>query len=61
VATPPLASVAAQPAAVDPYQRVSYMDALGNPVEREHARFAVLREFDDHGKLMYLMTELLRG
>jgi hypothetical protein len=37
------------------------MDALGNPVPREHARFAVLREFDDHGKLMYLMTELLRG
>jgi hypothetical protein len=37
------------------------MDALGNPVPRERARFAVLREFDDHGKLMYLMTELLRA
>jgi hypothetical protein len=61
VATPPVASVAAQPAAVDPFQRVCFMDAFGNPVPRERARIAVAREFDDHGKLISLITELIRA
>lgn len=61
MATPPVATVTAQPAAVDPFQRVCFMDALGNPVPRERARIAVLREFDDHGKLISLMTELIRA
>jgi hypothetical protein len=37
------------------------MDALGNPVPRERARIAVAREFDDHGKLISLITELIRA
>ena len=60
MATPPVASATAHSAAVDPFQRVCFMDALGNPVPRERARFAVIREFDDHGKLISLMTELIR-
>ena len=60
MATPPLAEVSTPSVSVDPFQRVCFMDAFGNTVAREHARFAVMREFDDHGKLISLMTELLR-
>jgi hypothetical protein len=61
VATPPLMTVAAQPAATEPLQRVCFMDALGNPVPREHARIAVAREYDDHGRMISMMTELIRA
>jgi hypothetical protein len=58
VATSPNAEVAQQPAAADT-QRISFLDAGGNPSPRESARLAVIREFDDHGNVISLMTQRL--
>jgi hypothetical protein len=57
VATSPNAEVT-QPAAADT-QRISFLDAGGNPSSREEARLAVIREFDDHGNVISLMTQRL--
>lgn len=40
-------------------QRIAFVDAGGNPSTREEARLAVIREFDDHGNVISLMTQRL--
>jgi hypothetical protein len=57
VATPANGEVARRPAAE--LQRISFLDAVGNPVKREEARLAVMREFDDHGNVISMMTQRL--
>ena len=57
MATPPNGEVARRPAA--DLQRVSFLDEVGNPAPREEARLAVMREFDDHGNVISMMTQRL--
>ena len=57
MATPANGEVARRPAAE--LQRISFLDDLGNPVKREEARLAVMREFDDHGNVISMMTQRL--
>ena len=58
VATPP-DSEAAQEPAPGGAERVTYLDAGGRLVSRETAQFAVVRDFDEHGNVISLMTERL--
>lgn len=57
MATPANGEVARRPAAE--LQRISFLDEVGNPVKREEARLAVMREFDDHGNVISMMTQRL--
>jgi hypothetical protein len=40
-------------------ERLSYLDAGGRLASRETAQFAVVRDFDDHGNVISLITERL--
>ena len=40
-------------------ERLSYLDAGGRLASRETAQFAVVRDFDDRGNVISLMTERL--
>jgi hypothetical protein len=61
VAIPPDSEVAEEPAPGGA-ERLSYLDAGGRLASRETAQFAVVRDFDDHGNVISLMTErLARG
>jgi hypothetical protein len=40
-------------------QRISFLDEIGNPAPRDQARLAVIREFDDHGNVISMMTQRL--
>ena len=40
-------------------ERVLYLDARGQLVSRETAQFAVVRDFDDRGNVISLITERL--
>jgi hypothetical protein len=40
-------------------QRLSFLDAGGRPVSRERASIALIRDFDDRGNVISLMTERL--
>ncbi len=57
MATPPDSEVAQEPASSVP--RVSYLDAGGQPVPRDSAQFALIRDFDDRGNVISMMTERL--
>lgn len=56
MATPPATEVAAHSPAMEQLQRISFLDEVGQPTSRERARIAVIREFDDHGNMISLMT-----
>jgi hypothetical protein len=58
VALPPDSEAAEEPAPGSA-ERVFYLDAGGKLVPRETAQFAVVRDFDEYGKLISLMTERL--
>jgi len=58
VATPP-DSEAAQEPAPGSGERVFFLDAGGRLAPRETAQFAVVRDFDEHGNVISLMTERL--
>ncbi len=40
-------------------QRLSFLDAGGHPVSKERASIALIRDFDDRGNVISLMTERL--
>ncbi len=40
-------------------QRLSFLDAGGQPASRESASIALICDFDDRGNLLSLMTERL--
>jgi hypothetical protein len=58
VAGPPDSEVAEEPAPGGA-QRLSYLDAGGRLASRETAQLAVIRDFDDRGNVISLMTERL--
>jgi hypothetical protein len=58
VATPPDSEAAQEPAPGDG-ERVFYLDSGGRLVSRETAQFAVVRDFDENGNVISLMTERL--
>jgi hypothetical protein len=60
VATPPDSEVAQEPIPGG-LQRLYYLDAGGRPVPRESAQVAVIRDFDDYGNVISLVTERLSG
>jgi hypothetical protein len=57
VATPPNGEMARRSSAE--LQRISFLDEIGNPAPRDQARLAVIREFDDHGNVISLITQRL--
>ena len=57
MATSPNGEVTRQPAAE--LERISWLDEGGNPSSREEARLAVIREFDDHGNVIGMITQRL--
>jgi hypothetical protein len=57
VATPPNGEMARRSPA--DLQRISFLDEIGNPAPRDQARLAVIREFDDHGNVISMMTQRL--
>ena len=59
MATPPATEVAALSPANDQLQRITFLDEFDRPTSRERARIAVIRDFDDHGNVISLMTERL--
>jgi hypothetical protein len=58
VATPPDSEAAQEPGPGDD-ERVFFLDAGGRLVPRETAQFAVVRDFDEDGNVISLMTERL--
>ena len=58
MATPPDSEVAQEPFSAGA-QRISYLDAGGHPAPRDTAQFAVIRDFDDRGNVVSVMTERL--
>jgi hypothetical protein len=58
VATPPETEAAQEPTSGG-MQRLSFLDAGGRPVSRESASIALIRDFDDRGNVISLMTERL--
>jgi len=58
VATPSETEVVQEPMSGG-MQRLSYLDAGGRPVSRESASIALIRDFDDRGNVISLMTERL--
>ena len=56
VAIPPDSEVAEEPAPGSA-ERLSYLDAGGRLASRETAQFAVVRDFDDRGNVISLITE----
>jgi hypothetical protein len=59
VALPPDSETVEEPAPGSA-ERLSYLDAGGRLASRETAQFAVVRDFDDRGNVISLMTERLR-
>ena len=57
MATPPNGEMARRSPA--DLQRISFLDEIGNPAPRDKARLAVIREFDDHGNVISMMTQRL--
>jgi hypothetical protein len=55
----PVATTASSEVAPADTARVLFLDEGGNPVAREHARLAVMRDFDEHGNIISMMTERL--
>ena len=58
VAIPPDSEVAEEPAPGSA-ERLSYLDAGGRLAPREMAQFAVVRDFDDRGNVISLITDRL--
>jgi hypothetical protein len=58
VATPPQTEVDQEPGRRSA-QRISYLDAGGRPATRDTAEVAVIRDFDDRGNVISMMTERL--
>ena len=58
MALPPDSEVAEEPAPGSA-ERLSYLDAGGRLASRETAQFAVIRDFDQYGNVISLMTERL--
>ena len=58
MATPTDAEASPNPAPDGP-QRISYLDADGQPASRDTAQFAVIRDVDDKGNVLSIMTERL--
>ena len=57
MATPPNGEMARRSPA--DLQRISFLDEIGNPAPRDKARLAVIREFDDRGNVISMMTQRL--
>ena len=57
VATPPNGEMARRSPA--DLQRISFLDEIGNPAPRDQAQLAVIREFDDHGNVISMITQRL--
>ena len=58
MAIPPDSEVAEEPAPGSA-ERLSYLDAGGRIAPPETAQFAVVRDFDDRGNVISLITERL--
>jgi hypothetical protein len=58
VALPPDSETVEEPAPGSA-ERLSYLDAGGRLASRETAQFAVVRDFDDRGNVISLITERL--
>ena len=58
MAAPPDTEVAQEPESGG-LQRLSFLDAGGQPATRERAAIALIRDFDDRGNVISLMTERL--